>query len=66
LPSFPCHAQEKRIRNMKKKLRAIDELRARQDAGEFLQANQAEKVVMAQDVAEEIARLEEQLASLTA
>lgn len=51
---------------MKKKLRAIDELRARQDAGEFLQANQAEKVVMAQDVAEEIARLEEQLASLTA
>lgn len=65
-PSSSTTDLEKRIRNMKKKLRAIDDLKAKQAAGEFLQANQAEKVAGEKGVRDEIERLEEQLASLLA
>eukprot|EP00051_Salpingoeca_urceolata_P020580 m.309836 g.309836 ORF g.309836 m.309836 type:complete len:590 (-) comp19645_c1_seq2:1706-3475(-) len=55
---------EKRIRNLNKKLRQINDLKAKQASGEELQPNQAEKVKTETAVLAEIASLEKQLAAL--
>eukprot|EP00911_Craspedida_sp_UC1_P000448 UC1_evm1s338 len=65
-PSSSTQDLEKRIRNTRKKARAIDQLKSRRDAGEELQANQLSKIENEGDVITELARLEQQLASLKA
>eukprot|EP00053_Salpingoeca_punica_P013788 m.124886 g.124886 ORF g.124886 m.124886 type:complete len:603 (-) comp16306_c0_seq2:233-2041(-) len=54
---------EKKLRNLNKKLRQIDELKEKQARGEFLQANQVEKIQAEASVKEEIRALEAQLAA---
>lgn len=55
---------EKRIRNLAKKLRQIEELKEKRDQGEFVQPNQLEKINSEPQVKEDIAKLEAQLAAL--
>lgn len=54
---------EKRIRNLNKKLRQIEELKALRSKGEFLQANQLEKLAAEASVLGEIEALTKVIAS---
>ena len=57
---------EKRIRNLNKKLRQIDSLKEKQAAGEFLQTNQLEKIKEEEALKAEVATLNAQLEALRA
>ena len=50
--------QEKRLRNLNKKLKAIEELKMRQAGGEKLEAMQLAKISAEKEVREELASLE--------
>jgi len=61
-----AQSDEKRIRNLNKKLRQIDSLKAKQAAGEFLQTNQLEKIKEEETLKAEVAELAAQLEALRA
>jgi translation initiation factor 2A len=63
-PDEPVKELEKKIRNLAKKMRQIDALVQKQEAGEFLQENQKEKVVEKPRVQAEIDELNARLATL--
>eukprot|EP00960_Hanusia_phi_P043629 756161-Hanusia_phi.AAC.1 len=64
-PVDPKEALQKRIRNLKKKLKQIEELKSKADKGELTpNQEQADKIASKPAVEEEIKTLEEELAAM--
>jgi translation initiation factor 2A len=56
---------EKRLRNLKKKLRTIEELKAKKQAGSILEDTQLAKIASEKEIADEVKEIEELLATTT-